>query len=158
MRAPFVDETGRKGTMQFEDVRKGDVVRFNSDFTSHPEDGEASLHISGGDLGEITRSIQDGPYYVVKALALVRGARGVLQHEEREVVLDPADVSIMVDARDPRCPTHRYGEQQGTSVPQERRAAFRRMSRALLSDRLSDEQRERLTTHLAALTDPTHQG
>jgi len=153
VRASFVDETGRKGTMKFGDVRKGDVVRFDTDFQSSPEDGVDALNVTAGDLGEIVRMREDGPYYVVRALTLVKGPRGELRHEERELVVDPADVSIMVDARDPRCPTHRYGAQKPPTVPQERRAAFRRMSRALRSSKLSDEQRARLDGYLAKLAE-----
>jgi hypothetical protein len=147
MRAKFIDSSGARGTMDFDKVGVGDHVQFESDFAKTADDYGPGLHISEGDKGRIVRVRPDGPFYVVQAMALVEAEGGRLRQETRDVVVTPDDVSILVDLRDRRLPSHRYA----TSVPEERRAAFRRMSRALLRPSLTQAQREALQAKLEGL-------
>lgn len=106
-RIRFEDELGTQGEMDVADLQAGDVVRLQAEFEKHGDDDQdAVTRIPEGTLGEVIDVFPDMPGVMCECPCTVE-AMGSSISGDRSVLLDPAQLVVVVNAQDPRIGGHR---------------------------------------------------
>ena len=108
-RITFEDEMQTRGELGLDDVKAGDVIRFEADFEKRADDDEAdSATVSADALGEVVDVFDNAGELLVRAPCM-RRAPGQMATSQADVLVRPGDdeVILLVHSADPRLGSHR---------------------------------------------------
>jgi len=110
-RIRFVDEMNTSGELDLGKLKRGDLVKFKSDFTKRgdDDDDDTEKKVLEGEIGEVIEVNAMAPSLLVDAPCEMN-ALGNKLIGSAELLVGPDDVLLMVDARDPRISHNRIHE------------------------------------------------
>lgn len=105
----YSDSMGATGELELADVRAGDTVRAARTIervSAGPKHPDAVQTVKSGELGEVIDVMENEQTLLVRLPAQTR-ALGSVINGEADLLVEPLDVIVLIDVRDPRASSYR---------------------------------------------------
>lgn len=118
-RVKFLDSMGQYGELLLENVRPGDLVKFEEDYTVEAPDewDDTTRKVFSGETGEVIDVLRDVPGLLVEVPMELSGLDGKI-FGEGELLVPPDALVVLRNTADPTIGTHRMGRRWAALIRQ----------------------------------------